>query len=313
MRNSEITPLVDKLDAIAAEVSYLAARQRAQEELLAELTPIAREAMGVITERLDALDKQGAFEFASELAGVGRRVLEGFSAADVRQLGDAVVAILDTVRAMTQPEVLQVAAEAAEAVTDADEVKPLGIFGMVRATRNDDVQKGMALMVEVLRRVGRGAAALAERDQSKLDRKARLAELLGPRRGKKKVLGIERPQLPAAPNPATAAAPAAPAPQTTTIDGVDFAADGHLADPTQWTRELGEAIAAMQGVTLTDAHWNIIDTARAEFTESGASPNIRRLTQIAGVSTRDLYTLFPTAPGRTIAKIAGLPKPAGCL
>jgi sulfur relay (sulfurtransferase) DsrC/TusE family protein len=34
---------------------------------------------------------------------------------------------------------------------------------------------------------------------------------------------------------------------------------------------------------------------------------------VASVATKDLYALFPKAPGRTIAKIAGLPKPAGCL
>jgi sulfur relay (sulfurtransferase) DsrC/TusE family protein len=31
------------------------------------------------------------------------------------------------------------------------------------------------------------------------------------------------------------------------------------------------------------------------------------------VTTKELYVLFPRAPGRTIASIAGLPKPAGCL
>jgi sulfur relay (sulfurtransferase) DsrC/TusE family protein len=34
---------------------------------------------------------------------------------------------------------------------------------------------------------------------------------------------------------------------------------------------------------------------------------------VSGVSTKDLYTLFRKAPGRTIAALAGLPKPAGCL
>ena len=57
----------------------------------------------------------------------------------------------------------------------------------------------------------------------------------------------------------------------------------------------------------------MLDAARADFAATGSSPNIRRLTQVAGVSTKDLYVLFPRAPGRTIAKIAGLPKPAGCL
>jgi hypothetical protein len=50
--------------------------------------------------------------------------------------------------------------------------------------------------------------------------------------------------------------------------------------------------------------------ARADF-EDRVSPNIRRITQAPGVTTKDIYALFPKAPGAHIAKIAGLPKPAG--
>jgi TusE/DsrC/DsvC family sulfur relay protein len=310
MLGTDLTPVLQRLDALATQVAYLAERQRAQEELFAEMTPIAREVMGAAIARLDALDKQGYFAFAGELAGVGKRIVEGFSPADVRQLGDAIVGILETVRTLTQPEILQVAADASAAMQDADQVKPLGIFGMVRATKNDDVQKGMALMVEVLRRVGHGVNAIAAEQAKQLDRKAKLAGLLGPRRSKK-ALGIERPQLPA--GPPACAMPAKPAATAAVIDGIAYGADGHLVDPAAWSRPLADAIAQLQGVALTSAHWPVIDAARADFAETKVSPNIRRLTQITGAATKDLYALFPKAPGRTIAKIAGLPKPAGCL
>jgi len=97
------------------------------------------------------------------------------------------------------------------------------------------------------------------------------------------------------------------------IDGIAFGADGHMVDAAAWTPTLGAALATAQGVTLTPAHQAVLDAARADFATTGASPNIRRLTQVAGVTTRDLYTLFPKAPARTICKVAGLPKPAGCL
>lgn len=328
----DLTPVLARLDAMAAQLGYLADRQHKQAEMIAEFTPIARLALDHAITRFAALEQDGTVAFLRELAAVGQRIMTGFSPDDVRQLGDAVVGILQTVRAMTQPEVMAIAADATSAMVDADAVKPLGLFGMVRATKDDDVQKGMAILLEVLRRVGRGAGALADKRQASDTRKARLAELLGPRR---KQLGIERPRLPAGPRPTPAARPAhggaaapaprpagggpacavpsGPAPVATVIDGIAYGADGHLVDASAWTRPLAEAIAQLQGQALTDAHWAIIDTARADFAATGASPNIRRLTQVAGVSTKDLYTLFPKAPARTIAKIAGLPKPAGCL
>lgn len=331
----DLSPLLARLDALSAQVTQLTERQRRQEELFEEFTPIARSMVTTAISRLDALEQKGYFEFGEALLGVGKQIIEGFSAQDVRQLGEAVVSILDAVRSMTQPQVLAIAANATQAMQNAEDIKPLGIFGMVKATQNDDVQKGMALMVEVLRRVGHGANALAARHAQQQDRKTKLAQVLGPRR---KQLGTERPQhtqppplpthppkvahtpsntpadtantTPAGPGCAVPSRPGTPA---AVIDGIAYTADGHLVDASAWTRPLGEAIAHLQNVTLTDAHWVVIDAARADFTASATSPNIRRLTQIAGVTTKDLYTLFPKAPARTIAKIAGLPKPAGCL
>ncbi|MCB9575242.1 MAG: TusE/DsrC/DsvC family sulfur relay protein [Kofleriaceae bacterium] len=329
MTTTDLTPILQRLDTIAAQVAYVAERQRKQEELFEEMMPIAREAMAAAIARLDQLDKDGTLAFAGELVDVGKKIVEAFSPDDVRQLGDAVVGILDTVRSLTQPEVLHVAADAAAAMQDADDVKPMGIFGMVRATRNDDVQKGMALMVEMLRRVGHGVSELAARRDRSERNKDKLAAMLGPSKRRRGVLGIERKALPARAGAATppplpvrggkraggpaCAAPAAPAKPAAVIDGVAFSADGHMVDAAAWTRSLGEALATVEGVTLTDAHWAVLEAARKDFAETQASPNIRRLTNVAGVSTKDLYTLFPKAPGRTIAKIAGLPRPVGCL
>ena len=272
MPATDLTPVLDRLDALAAQVAYLAERQRAQEDLVAEMMPIAREAMATAIARLDALDKDGTIAFASELADVVRRIVEGFSPGDVRQLGDSIVGILEIVRAVTQPDVLH--------------VEPIGMLGVVRATRKEDVRKGLAVLMEMLRRVGQHAAATAPSKQ--LDHQARLAAMPGPRRA--------RPQLPAPAAAPACATPVSPA----TADAA-------------WTRAKAEGLAAAQSLTLTDAHWTVIDAARADFAASQVSPNIRRLTQIAGVTTRDLYALFPKAPGRAIAAIAGLPKPAGCL
>lgn len=319
---TELTLIAERLDALTAQVARLAERPR-QDDLYDELVPVMRAMMGSAMGRLDAMERDGTLAFVRELGGVGQKVLANFSAADVRQLGDAVVTILETVRTLTQPDVMRVAADAGDALLHAETAKPLGLFGMMRATKDDDVQRGMAVMMEVLRRVGHGVNAMAAKQQHADDKKAKLAEILGPKR-QRKVLGTERAAPPKAlppPTPVVKAAPPAPAcavpskpgQVAAVIDGVAFTADGNLVDATAWTRGLATALADAERVALTDAHWAVLDAARADFATTGSSPNIRRLTQVAGVSTKDLYVLFPRAPGRTIAKIAGLPKPAGCL
>ncbi|MFO0683276.1 MAG: TusE/DsrC/DsvC family sulfur relay protein [Sandaracinus sp.] len=317
--------LASRIDALTAQVGYLVERQRKTEELFAEATPILREVMGTATRELESYEQKGYFAFGRELVRVGERIAEGFTPEDVRQLGTAVVGILETVRAMTQPEVLRVASDAAAVVQNAESAEPIGLVGMVRATSDHEVQRGMAVMMEVMRHVGRASKIVsAERAARPLAQKrAKLDAALGAR---KRALGVERtrpaatpPPVPAdarkhhAPAPPACSTPAGPPPPVATIDGIAFGADGHMSVPEQWTREVGAKIAAMQGVEMSDAHWKVIDAARADYAATKASPNIRRLTQLMGVTTKDFYVLFPKAPGRTIAKIAGLPKPAGCL
>jgi TusE/DsrC/DsvC family sulfur relay protein len=320
---TDMEVLLSRLDAIDARLTTMVERQKKSEELFAEMTPILREVMGAATTKLDDLDKKGYFAFGKELVLVGDRIVTGFSPEDVRQLGDAVVGILQTVRALTQPHVLEIASEASEVLARSDQAEPIGLMGMVRATRDDDVQKGMAVMMEVMRHVGRAARVVADERKngdSNASKKAKLAATLGPRR--KKPLGIERTPAPrptaaqpAARSPAEVAAPPAtkPGAAPAVIDGVAFGADGHLADPKTWTPILAESIAAIQGVSLDEARWVVVRFARADFEATGQSPNIRRLTQGASLTTKELYSLFPKAPARTVAKIAGIPKPAGCI
>lgn len=312
--------LAAKVEALTTQVAYLVERQKKQEELFAEMMPIAKEVLGTATSRLDDLEKRGYFAFGREALRVGERIVEGFGPRDVEALGDAIVSILETVRAVTQPDVLSTITEAANVIEGADRVQPLGLVGMVRASGDDEVQKGMAVMVEVLRHVGRASRTFAaKRAGSPAEqRRQKLAEALGPRR--KKALGTERePVRPSArvarAAPAAAAPVAAPAAPkaAAVIDGVAFGSDGHLADPNVWTMDLASRLAAVEGLELTAERVRIIELARAEFTATGASPNIRKLTQVGAIATKELYALFPKAPARTIAKIAGIPKPAGCL
>lgn len=91
-------------------------------------------------------------------------------------------------------------------------------------------------------------------------------------------------------------------------------ADGHLADASQWTKELANEIALEEGIdALTDRHWAVIDFMRNDFAENSTPPSLRKITKQSGVQTKEIYDLFPKGPSRKAAKIAGLPKPKGCI
>ena len=103
------------------------------------------------------------------------------------------------------------------------------------------------------------------------------------------------------------------APFENVLETVEFDGDGFLADPNSWTEDIGKAIAARQGIELTDKHWKVINFAREEFKANGEAPTLRRITKQSGVSTKEIYQLFPGGPAKIASMIAGLGKPTGCI
>jgi len=103
---------------------------------------------------------------------------------------------------------------------------------------------------------------------------------------------------------------------TTTIAGVavEVTDEGFLVDPAQWTEDMAAELAKEEGIdTLTDAHWMVIRYMRKVYLAKGAGPSVRALGKTSGVSIKELYELFPNGPAKLAAKIAGIPKPRGCV
>ncbi|MFS8102505.1 TusE/DsrC/DsvC family sulfur relay protein [Lentzea alba] len=90
--------------------------------------------------------------------------------------------------------------------------------------------------------------------------------------------------------------------------------EGFFVDPGQWSEDMAPEIARETGVgDLTDRHWQVIRFMRAEFAEKGTGPTVRALGKTSGVSVKELYQLFPKGPAKLAARIAGIPKPRGCI
>jgi tRNA 2-thiouridine synthesizing protein E len=80
--------------------------------------------------------------------------------------------------------------------------------------------------------------------------------------------------------------------------------------------ETAQAIAAAEGIALSEAHWEVIRFLRDEYQAQGASPNFRNMLKgfqalRPEADSKYLYDLFPMGPAKQGAKIAGLPQPHG--
>ena len=90
--------------------------------------------------------------------------------------------------------------------------------------------------------------------------------------------------------------------------------EGFFTDPGQWTEDMAPQIANSEGIDhLTGRHWQVIRFMRREYDTKGTGPSVRALGKTSGVPVKELYQLFPHGPAKEAAKIAGIPKPRGCV
>jgi tRNA 2-thiouridine synthesizing protein E len=90
--------------------------------------------------------------------------------------------------------------------------------------------------------------------------------------------------------------------------------EGFMTNPAEWTKDIAAELAKEDGISdLTPAHWKVIDFCRTDGIATGKAPTLRRITTMAGVTTKDMFALFPKGPAKKVAHISGLGKPEGCV
>ncbi len=97
---------------------------------------------------------------------------------------------------------------------------------------------------------------------------------------------------------------------------LDMDNDGFLNREEQWTRDLAEFLAKENLIVdgkLTDDHWKIIDYIREFYLSCGAGPSISKVGRATGLSSKRICELFPCGMARGAYRLAGLPKPHGCI
>jgi len=95
---------------------------------------------------------------------------------------------------------------------------------------------------------------------------------------------------------------------------VELDEDGFVVDPDLWSEELAKVFATSEGISeLTDDHWKVINYLRDYYKQFQIAPMIRKLCKETGCSLKYIYELFPSGPAKGACKLAGLPKPTGCV
>jgi len=101
---------------------------------------------------------------------------------------------------------------------------------------------------------------------------------------------------------------------TQTLTPMEVNEEGFFVHPETWTEDMVPELARREGIDqLTDLHWQVIRFMRSQYLEKGTGPTVRVLGKTSGVSIKELYQLFPKGPAKVAARVAGIPKPRGCI
>ena len=90
--------------------------------------------------------------------------------------------------------------------------------------------------------------------------------------------------------------------------------DGFLQDPGLWNDDVAKDFMSTEGIAeLTADHWKVIHYIRDYYLQFGIAPMVRKVCKQTGFSLKEIYNLFPSGPAKGACKLAGLPKPTGCV
>ena len=94
----------------------------------------------------------------------------------------------------------------------------------------------------------------------------------------------------------------------------DVDEDGFLLDFNQFSEEWLEIVMKEEGISeLTDEHKLVIDVLQDYYKKNDIAPMVRVLSKLTKFKLKHIYELFPSGPGKGACKMAGLPKPTGCV
>jgi TusE/DsrC/DsvC family sulfur relay protein len=90
--------------------------------------------------------------------------------------------------------------------------------------------------------------------------------------------------------------------------------DGFIQEPDKWNEAVAQDLAKAEGADpMGDDAWKLVKYLRQYYLDFGIAPPIRMVTRQTGLDLKYIYKLFPSGPAKGACKVAGLPKPTGCV
>lgn len=126
-------------------------------DLLKDVTPMINEAGIDFTHKLNEFEQKGYFEFFKELSRIIDNIITSYPPEDVRALADNVVTILDTVKNLTQPDMLKAMNNAINIFKNLDtkDIPEYSLWKAFREMNTPEMKRGIGFMITFLKNLSK--------------------------------------------------------------------------------------------------------------------------------------------------------------
>ena len=158
---ADLLRLVKRLARNTARIESTLERFESVMDLAADVGPLTGDLVMKLTGFLEVLDNKGYFTFATHGIGVFDQIVTGFTEEDVDRLAENVVLILNTVKEMTQPEIMTLLQRTAVAL-EGEVVETPSLRQLAKLARDPGVKRGMARFLRAMQSAGGGSQNTTE-------------------------------------------------------------------------------------------------------------------------------------------------------
>ena len=155
VKTDEISLLFKRILRNLGNFNEMLGQLESARDLIADVEPLGKEVFKDGLHLLDDLDRKGYFAYARELKSIMDNVIDHFSVEDVRLLSDNVVTILETVKSLTQPEMLSAVNNAASIFQHLDptDIEEYSMFRVMKEANSKEMRRAMGLFFTFLKRI----------------------------------------------------------------------------------------------------------------------------------------------------------------
>jgi TusE/DsrC/DsvC family sulfur relay protein len=96
---------------------------------------------------------------------------------------------------------------------------------------------------------------------------------------------------------------------------IELNEEGFMLDPEDWDENVAAQLAQKEEgiVSMSEEHWSVVNYIRNYYMEKKIAPMVRKVCKNTGFPLKRIFELFPSGPAKGACKVAGLPKPDGCV